>query len=608
MARTGSVLLTLLLATSALAEVEFQMTTDQKRVGVEDTFRLIITIGNAPEGASLQLPSSEDFEILGRSESTQMSYSVGLGGAGVIQQVRKHVLTVRANNIGTLMVPPATLRLSNGKAHKTAALTVDVVKGRLKADRPQRSQSLFGLPGIPPGFPFLDDDLPPSISPEEADIPHSESDIFIRSSVDRPEVYMGEQLILSIHVYARVDLSSVDTVTMPKLEGFLAVDLKSPTQLMPHRRVVGGVEYNEYLLRQKALFPLKAGEIAIDAAEADMTSGLLFAGRRTHRKGNALTVKVKTLPSGGKSTLVGQWKLSREVQSAEVTLGDPIQFKLIVEGQGNLQAVPIPKLDVPAGMRAFDPEVSDKANTMRGLIGGQKIIEYVLMPQQTGSFVLPAVSLTYFDPTQKVYAETSVEPLTITVRPASASGSSTRSPVVTTDNQPKNQLQGGAMRPLRVNAQFSAPMRPLWAEWWFVPLTLSAPAAWLVVMVMRFIRMAIHRDDPEARKKRLAQAAKSRLKKIDQLATQGSAQDFYAEVERTLNGFLEAQLGTTVVGLTRQQLEERLAQANVASEVARRILAVYEASDRGRYAPGSVDETSRKQTVADAQAAMEGWS
>ncbi len=259
MPRIGSALIVLLAAGALGApDLQFYMTTDRPRVGLEDLFRVEIVVGNAPSDAELSLPASRDFEVLGRAESTQMSFSTGPGGSGHIDSVRKHTLTLRANRVGKLTIPPAVLK-AGGAVHRTEAVTVEVVKGRLGGRQPPR-QALNPF-GLPPGFGGLpDEDVPEPMAEPDA----SDADLFVRATLDRSEVFVGEQMTYSLHIYSRLDLSSVDNVKPPKLDGFYSTDVKVPNTLMPEQRVLNGVPYRQYLLRSRALFPLKPGASTIE--------------------------------------------------------------------------------------------------------------------------------------------------------------------------------------------------------------------------------------------------------------------------------------------------------------------------------------------------------
>jgi hypothetical protein len=622
MARTGNALaiagLLLVAAPSVAAELEFYMTVDRNKVGTEDTFRCEIVVSNAPEGAVVQFPAPNDFEVLSRSESTQMSYSVGAGGMGQIKQVRKYTLILRATRAGSLTIPAAGLQTAS-RTYKTDAIKLEVVPGRLAPDpRTQKrpSPTPFGLPpGLPPGFPFSDDDdlaAPgPGLDPFEEDdvsIPRSDSDLFLRASIDRPEVYVGEQVTLSLHIYSRIDLMGVDSVIMPKLEGFLAQDIATPTNLAPEMRTIGGVPYRAYLLRSKALFPMKPGDVTIEPAESDISSGVFpFSGRKIHRKSNALSLKVKGLPPG--VTNVGRWRLSSTVNQTDVALGEPVQLKLILEGRGNLKAVTLPKLDAPSSFRVFDPQQTEKTSVVKNNVGGQRVVEYVLVPQQTGTFTLPALVLEYFDPESQKVETSAVDAITITVRPSGTGAQATSVPTNTAPVDPaaRNQLIGGGLKPLRNTATFSEVKPAAWSRPAFPFLALGPVGLGLVLGLAALIRGQFGQEDAQRRLDRQAKAARKRLAQAQKVSATGSTADFYAEVEKALRSFLEARLGQPVSGLTRPQLDVAMQGAKVPDDVRARVLGVFETCDLGRYAPGMGDAAARRRALDDAAHAMEVW-
>lgn len=601
MRRTGSALLTLLVAMPAFAaDVQFYMSVDRQKVGTEDTFVLEIVLGGAPQGAVVQFPAPADFEVLSRAVSDQMSFSAGAGGAGIITTMKKHTLTMRALRAGKLTIPAAVLS-TEGREYRTSPVTMEVVEGRLGGERRRRPTSPFDLPGF--GFPGVD---PEALA--EPEVPTSDSDLFLRATLDKAEVVVGEQLTYTLHIYARLDLSSVDNVKPPKLDGFYSADVRVPTTLMPEQRVINGIPYRQYLLRARAIFPLKPGTVTIEPAEADITTGNLFASRRVARKSNPVTVKVTPLPPGGKTGLVGQWRLSREVSATTVALGDPVQVKLKVQGKGNVQAVQLPPLNAPAGLRTYDPEAKDSTEAKGNALIGQRTVEYTLLPQQTGTFVLPALRLEYFDPSTKTYETSSVEPVTVTVEPSSA-GATTMggASAIANPDAPKNQLVAGGLRPLRHTATLQSPGGPLWGRPWFLPLTLFPLTLSVLALGVTFARQAAAKKSPEALQRLQAKAAQQRLVVAQGLLARGSTVDFYAEVEHALVSFLEAKLGAPLKGLTRPELVARLDAAGVPSAERDRIAAVFELCDLGRYAPGMGEPSARRRAIDEAAAALEGW-
>jgi hypothetical protein len=450
---------------------------------------------------------------------------------------------------------------------------------------------------------------------EDVGIPRGDSDLFLRSSLDKDEVYVGEQATLSLYIYSRVDLSSVDTVTMPKLEGFWSEEVESPTQLTGEQRVINGVPYRAYLLRRRALFPVKAGNVTITPAEADITTGFLFAGHRVHRVSNALKVKVKPLPPGAppdfSSANVGSWNLTVDVSQTSVELGQPVNVKVTLDGVGNVKNVSPPKLTGPDALKIYDPTTTDRLTPGKGRVQGKRVVEYLVMPQRTGTFTMPPLEFPYFDPRTGRYEVTRTEPITVTVEAGAggvASQGSAPTHVADAAASPKNVLTtGNGLRPLRYQARFEAPATPVWRRPFFLPAVLAPLGLLLGAVLLGQVRGKLLTESEAGRSRQQAKAARKRLAAAEKLQKEGgSAGAFYGEVEKAVLEFLSARLGAPVGGLTREALAEKLTAAGVAPERRQRVHFVLEACDMGRFGGGA--ELSERERVLDgAAAAMEGW-
>jgi len=614
MRRTGSgrmaalAVLALLAASPAWAEIEFYQSVDRTEVGTEDTFRLTVVVADAPPSAQVQLPAPKDFEILSSSRSSQRSIQLSGGGPAVIQDVTKHILTLRALRAGKLTIPPAVLTTAS-RTHRTEPVEMTVREGRVgpapgaQANRPPLPDPFRNMPMPDPFEEFEDRPV----------IPRGDSDLFLRASLDRSDVYVGEQVTLSLYIYSRVDLSSVDAVTMPKLEGFWSEDVESPTQLSGEQRIINGIPYRAYLLRRRALFPVKSGTLTITAAEADITTGFLFAGHRVHRVSNALKVKVKPLPPGAPPGMananVGDWHLSVDASPTSVELGQPVTVKVILEGSGNVKNVTPPKLTVPAGFKVYDPTTTDRLSPAKNRIQGRRIQEYLVMPQRTGTFTLPALEFPYFDPRRNQYEVARTDPITITVE-AGAGGAAavgpTPTPMQDSANEQKNVLTAGGLRPLRYQARFVTPSTPVWQRGFFLPAVLAPVGLLLGLGLLGQVRGKLFAQTEAGRNKQQAKAARKRLAEAEKLRGQGSTSAFYAEVEKALSTFLEARLRTPVVGLTRDALGEKMAAAAVEPARRSRVLFVLEACDMGRFG-GGAELSERDRILDEAAAVMEGW-
>jgi hypothetical protein len=599
----------LLASAPAWADVEFYQKVDRNEVGTEDSFRLSVVVVDAPPSAQVQLPAPKDFEVLSSARGSQRSIQLSGGGPAVIQDVTTHTLILRATRTGKLIIPPAVLTTA-GRTYRTESIEMTVKPGRLgpapgQAARPSLPDPFRNFPSSDPSEDMGEEDDPV--------IPRGDTDLFLRASLDRDEIFVGEQTTLSLFIYSRVDLSSVDAVTMPKLEGFWSEDVESPTQLSGEQRIVNGVPYRAYLLRRRALFPVKAGTLTITPAEADITTGFLFAGHRVHRVSNGLKVKVKPLPPGAPPGIananVGSWQLSIDVTPTSVELGQPITVKVILEGTGNVKNISPPKLTTPASLKVYDPTTTDKLTPNKNKIQGRRMMEYLVMPQRTGTFTLPALEFPYFDPRRREYDVTRTDPVTVTVEAGAGGVTSTGpQPTPTHDaaNEQKNVLSASGLRPLRYQARFMAPSRVLWEQAFFLPAVLGPVGLLFGVMLLGQARERFFTQTEAGRNKQQARAARKRLAAAEKLVGEGSTSAFYAEVEKALTGFLEARLHTPVVGLTREVLDEKMAAAGVAPERRSRALFVLEACDMGRFG-GGAELSERNRVLDEAEAVMEGW-
>jgi hypothetical protein len=595
----------LLCAAPALAETEFYQTVDRNPVGTEETFHLTVVVSDAPQDSSLQVPASPDFEVIQKSTSTQMSYQI-VNGKGQIKQVQKYTFLMRANHAGSLTIPAAVLRTPD-KALKTEAVQLKAVKGHTNQPQPPPQPRVQAFPGFP--NPFDDDNDPFGMGGgPDPTVPRSNSDLFLVAHLDKEEAYVGEQVTLTLTVYSRVELSQIESPKWPDLDGFWNEAIDSPTQLAPEQKVLNGVPYKAYLLKRLALFPVKPGNANIGPIEVSITTGFLFAGGKYKRASQPVALKVKPLPAnpgGGKENNVGRWRLSTQVNSTTVALGEPVQVKVTVEGKGNLKNLTLPPLTGPTSLKIYDPQTTDSVNAGKGVLGGKRVNEYIVLPQQSGEFTLPGLTLNFFNPETGKWEQSRTDSVSLTV--TTGAGGSTVMPapgnnVASLDPTQKNQLVASGLKSLHHTAKFERDAPPMFTRAIFVPLAATPMAFGFGMLLLGFIRSSRGGNLDLARRKQ-ARAARARLAAAEKLKASSKVAEFYAEVEKALLSFLEAKLSTPVQGLTKQQLEDLLKSRGVPDAPRARVMAVIEQSELGRFAPGMGG--ARQKALDDAAFAME---
>jgi hypothetical protein len=631
---TGRALAAILLSAALLpaaeasaAEVDFYAVVDREQLGVEDTLTLTVTLSedaHDPGQDDLKLPEAPDFDVLSRTQSSRMEFSMSGTGPPTFRKVREFTVLLSPRRPGTFVFKPGQLT-RRGKVYETGAIKVKVTSGTSsrRAHRappsppPTQPNNPFGLPGFPGGLLGGNDEDAEELLNQffGASRPASDSDLYVRTFLDKKQATLGEQVTFSTYLFARVDIGGVDNFKMPKLDGFWSEDLESPQQITGELRTIDGVAYRVFLLRKRALFPIKSGRQTIDPVEVDISTGfgLVLSGRKLHRTSAPLSVDVAPLPPGAppsfSGTNVGQWRLTADANPTSVPLGQPLTFKVVLEGTGNLHDIVVPKLARIAGLKAYDPTVTEKVVPSKGRFGGRRTLEYLLMPEQTGTFELPALSMAYFDPAAKAYQTTTTQLITVRVEPGTGAAATASGPSGPAAGAPAdravNVLGAAGLRPLRYKAELARPAPPAWRRPFFLPVAASPLALWAGLQALGLARAALARGDSDGRKRKAGSRARRRLKRANALLASREIDAFYAEVSRALGDYLSDKLLAPVAGLTRAELLARLTAAGLGPAGAQRLCAVLDTCDAGRFAPGAGERRAMERLLAEALLSMQ---
>ena len=91
--------------------------------------------------------------------------------------------------------------------------------------------------------------------------------LFLRASVDRSRVYLGEQITATFKVYTRVRITNYTINKLPSMTGFWGEELVIPQQVTLTNEALNGKQYQVGLLKKVALFPTQAGTLEMNPLE-----------------------------------------------------------------------------------------------------------------------------------------------------------------------------------------------------------------------------------------------------------------------------------------------------------------------------------------------------
>ncbi len=600
--RTGKALLLALAvagrASAAGSDVELSATADRDEVALDGTVTLEITATYSQKGdpGELQLPPFKDFDVVSRSQSEQVSFAF-INGAPSFRRTTVYSIALTPHHAGDAVIEPARLTWQGGN-FATQAIKIRVLPaGQSPAPRPQRQPRAQDQLDQPAEMPDLADPF--------QDLHPGSKDLLLRATVDHDHPYVGQQVTYSLYLLARINVSGIDKLQLPRLDGFWSEEIEAPQQLVGEARIIDGVPYRSFLLRKRALFPLRAGRASIEPAEVEVLTGfgMLFSRGNARRQSQAVLLDVLPLPPGKPAGFdqgnVGQWELKATVEPLQVALGQPVTLKLVATGRGNVRDLILPRLGNIPGLRAYDATTTDKQTIEQGHITGTRTVEQLLVPERTGQIELPSLSLDIFDPLQKQYRTLRTEPARLEVVPA-APGSNASSA-----QSSQNLLGAGGVRPIRLRFSPARAAAPPWTRPWFWPLLALGPFGLAALLVSDKARRMLTSDPSQQRVRGARGAARKRLRGAEALVEGGDADSFYAEVARALTGYLGDKQGLVAAGLTRDELSQALLARGHSAETVRKLTTVLDECDRARFSPGARETVARQAMLARADKLLE---
>jgi hypothetical protein len=605
----ASLALALAPASARAADPEVRVELDQPTVSVDQGVGVRVIITSQGGGVrDVELPDAPGLVLVGRSQSQQSSFSLGPGGL-VSSHSTVYQLTYQASKPGDYTFGPAKAMI-DGRAVTSETVHVKVVPAGQapRAPPPGRGNSPFG--GNPfsfPGFgqaPSQEEEGDPFADLFGNGRPPGDSDLFLTASVDHRQVYLGQQISYSLRLFTRVNVNEFDGLKLPGFDGFWGEDLETPTHPVPTMQTVGGVPYQTFLIKRRALFPSRAGAITLGPAEVDVAAGgVFFRGRKLHRASAPITVTVLPLPAGsppGFSTSnVGQWKLSAALMPASVPVGEPATLVLTADGTGNLHALTLPALPVTSGLRTYDPTSTDRPAPQGESFGGKRRVEIVIIPERTGNFEIPSLSFSTFDPATKSYQTQSTPPLQLQVS-AGGKGPGANAP----GGQNVLEASYRAIRPLPHLQDWRVPELPGGLR---LPAVVVPPALLGIALVVAGLRRRRELTAPGLKIRRAYRVAQKRLKVaaagVAGVGTTTRADEAYGAVASALLGYLEDRTSEALGGLPRPELAQRLRELGASAAAVGATLTALESCEHQRYAPAG--HSGDADLLAQVEAALE---
>ncbi len=379
----GFAVVLLLLGIGSAHAAEFLASLDKTQGTLEDYFQLTLTVKGATGSSVPEIPASDDFQINYRGQSTQMQW---INGQSNHQIVFNYVLSPKRE--GLLQVPSTTVTI-DGEQYQSQEIQVQVFK--------------------------------------PSQVPAAQRPAFIQSTLSAERAYPNQQLVYTVEVFIQREFQATDLRFEPPVAtGFHLEDLDEVPVV---RRVVGGRTFEVHTIRM-ALYPLKSGTLTIPPATvhgAEVVQGrnmglgnFGFSLLNTQKKpfrllSDPVQVEVQSFPSQGRPAdfygLVGKYAIRAELSQPSLPAGDSTTLHLVISGPGRAEAIRRPELEFPDHIKTYEDQPIYQNNSSGDKIFGQTDFSVALVPSQPGTYSLPEMRVTFFNPqTQSYESQTATLP------------------------------------------------------------------------------------------------------------------------------------------------------------------------------------------------------
>ena len=569
-------------------------------VSVGDQFQVRFDVND--KASNFRGPSFKGFSVLsGPSTSSSSSMTIING------QVNRSVSTgfsyvILADQEGSFTVGAASCT-ANGKTITSEPFTIKVEK-LTQAQQQQRKQQQQQRR----------DPFDPWSNQQQQTTKIDNTTLFARASINKSNLYQGEQAIITYKIYTQVPISQFQIDKLPGNKGFWAEDLSVGKDIKQYEETVNGQRYQVAEIRRGALFPQENGTIKIEPLDLNVLAMVQRQRRRTgsiwdlfddpffnsaqavERKltTNSINVKVKSLPTApdGFTGAVGRFDVEGGVNTNKVRANEAVTYHITISGSGNIMLINTPDIEIPKVFETYDPEVKDKITRSDNGVSGSRTYEWVLIPRSQGEFVIPAYTFAYFDPSAGHYVTRRVEAQRISV---SAGDPKAMTSVSSKDdvrllNSDINYIKLGRYKLSdRSGSEHPNP--------WF----------WIVMAVIIVISTVAYlfgrkqqsdaKDIAGTRLKQAIRMAHKRLKKAAQYLKTDDNEHFYEEIYKAIWGCLADKYNIEPAELNRDTVNECLKAKNVDPDVQQRIMKLLLDVDMARFAPG--DPSAQRQAVYD---------
>jgi len=557
-------------------DVKFTASASQTQVGTGEQFEITFSLNG--NGQYFSPPNLNNFQVVGGPNVSTSMESVN-GNTTISNAYSYELVAVKE---GDYTIAPASI-VVNGRKISSNSIKIKVVKGR------PVQQSNRGQNG-------------PDNSVTEAKPGNLAKSLFLRTVLDKDNVYQGQQLTLTYRLYTRVGIVQSQLDKLPDLTGFWNEEIKTQQQQVAwHTEVYKGVKYNVADVKQIILFPEHSGSIKIDPFEMsfivrvaqqsgdvfDQLFGGSFQDLKYSAKSLPVTIHVKPLPETGKpdsfSGAVGNFTIASSVDKTELKANEALNYKVKISGSGNIKLLKNLNTNFPPDFEKYDPKVTDSVTESESGVAGTRFYNYLLIPRHEGNFTIEPFKFSYFNPSTGRYISLATKPFPIKVNKGTAESN------VTAFSDAGKQDVKLLDKDIRFIKTGDPDLHRQGSEFYgsagYYVLLLVGPLLCLLAFNYRNWQQKNNSDIVKVKSRRAGKVAAKHLASAQKELIAGNKNEFYEAIFRGLYGYLSDKLNIAYADLNRDKISAALKARSLNEGLITRLLDTLDLCEMARYAP-----------------------
>mgnify|MGYP003384726483 CR=1 FL=1 len=438
-------LLTFVASQAAFALTSVTASIDANPVMSNESIVLTVIADDSVEADSLDTsPLLTDF-VIARSEVSSQTSIVNFTAS---RTTRWQIVLIPRKK-GSLTIPALTI-----DGHQSQAISVDVIEQGAKGSTAQQ-------------------------------------DIFITAELSSNDVYVQQLITLTVKLHVGVQLQR-GSLTEPSLTGATIEQIDKDQE---SDGIVNGKRYR-IIERTYAITPEQSGELTIETpmfsgdimVQSQRRSGFLSFGetKPVNVLGDTLALNVRPIPSSYPVDASNSWLPSElltlhqewQPQLNEFKVGEPITRTITLTAAG-LGKAQLPKIvmDAPAGLKIYPDQAEVHSNLTKERLISQKRQNFALVASRAGEYVLPKMTIAWWNTVTNKYQQAILPAQTITVK---ANPNAPQVPVIA--SSPASIANGTPTTAANSPTVATSPIiieKAGYLQWLFLALWLLTSFAWL---------------------------------------------------------------------------------------------------------------------------------